>query len=1092
MKQDKFSVVPLEHLLHLILEQLKNVQYFGLDKGLFYTGSEPAFQSKRFGQLLETPLGVAAGPHTQMAQNIIGAWLCGARFIELKTIQTLDELDVSKPCIDMYDEGYNCEWSQELKIKESFDQYLNAWIIIHTLTPPNLPEGEAFPPSGGQRGVFNMSVGYNYEGILNENVQWFFDKMRDCHAEKQEKINAIRKIYPLIDEIAIPDCISNNVTLSTMHGCPPQEIEKIGLYLIEEKGLHTTIKLNPTLLGPDRLRRILNDTLGYSTPVPDLAFEHDLKYPDALNIIRNLSLAAKKKNVHFAIKLTNTLESQNFRNVFPENEKMMYMSGKALHPISINLAHKLQQDFGGKLDISFSAGADCFNFADILACGLKPVTVCSDILKPGGYGRLSQYLENLKEEMYRLSANSLDDFILKKTENAFTDVSEAALHNLEKYSAEALSNPVYRKGHLPKDIKTRRPLGYFDCVHAPCVDTCPANQDIPEYMYLTSEGRFEEAFHMILRTNPFPTVTGMACDHLCQTKCTRMNYEEALQIREIKRFVSEQAGEKTVPATLPSNGLKAAILGAGPAGLSCAWFLRLSGFEVDVFEERAYAGGMVASVIPSFRMPGAGIEKDIERIVDAGVKIHFETPVTGETFEKLQRDYDYVFVATGAKKAKRLNIPGEDLPAVTDPLAFLSLAKQEKVLSTGNHVIVIGGGNTAMDAARMAKKIAGENGNVTIVYRRTLAEMPAAYEEVEAALREGVEILTLTAPLQITESVPGKVLLHCQKMELKGVDEKGRPKPVRIEGSGFDLEASMIIPAVGQDVVIDFMNPYFTVNNPEFLTKLPNVFIGGDALRGASSIIRAIGDGQKTARLIVAQAGKQFPVIAPVINKDIDFCQLTVKKARKVKPVIVPAGEKPYAIPPAFTVEQAKTEASRCLSCDEVCNVCVSVCPNFANYGYQTEPLTFMLKKITKKDDKITLEDDKIFRVQQRFQILNIGDFCNECGNCNTFCPSNGAPYKDKPKFYLTIKSFNEAETGYFLSKLSDKKVLIYKEKQKIRTLTFNENQYRYETDEWAATFMLPDFTPSDIVFKVPCLVTASSELAAEMFILMKAVEKLY
>ena len=302
----------------------------------------------------------------------------------------------------------------------------------------------------------------------------------------------------------------------------------------------------------------------------------------------------------------------------------------------------------------------------------------------------------------------------------------------------------------------------------------------------------------------------------------------------------------------------------------------------------------------------------------------------------------------------------------------------------------------------------------------------------------------------------------------------------------------MIIPAVGQDVVIDFMNPYLTVNNPEFRTKLPNVFIGGDALRGASSIIRAIGDGQKTARLIVAQAGKQFPIIAPVINKDIDFCQLAVKKARKVKPAIVPAEEKPYAIPPAFTIEQAKTEASRCLSCDEVCNVCVSVCPNFANYGYQTEPLAFMLKKITKKDDKITLEDDKIFQIQQRFQIMNIGDFCNECGNCNTFCPSNGAPYKDKPKFYLTIKSFNEAETGYYLSKLSDKTVLIYKEKQKIRTLTFKENQYRYETDEWAATFMLPNFTPSDIVFKVPCLVTASSELAAEMFILMKAAEKLY
>jgi putative selenate reductase len=151
-----------------------------------------------------------------------------------------------------------------------------------------------------------------------------------------------------------------------------------------------------------------------------------------------------------------------------------------------------------------------------------------------------------------------------------------------------------------------------------------------------------------------------------------------------------------------------------------------------------------------------------------------------------------------------------------------------------------------------------------------------------------------------------------------------------------------------------------------------------------------------------------------------------------------------------------------------------------------------MLKKATKRDDEIILEDDKIFRVQQRFQILNIGDFCNECGNCNTFCPSKGTPYKDKPKFYLTIKSFNDTETGYFLSKLNDKKVLIYKEKQKIRTLTFAKNQYRYETDEWAATFTMPGFIPSDIVFKVPCLVTVSSELAAEMYMLMKSAEYLY
>ena len=195
----------------------------------------------RYGKELETPVGMAAGPHTQLAINIIAAWLCGARYIELKTIQTLDELEVSKPCIDMQDEGYNCEWSQELKIEQSFNEYLNAWIIIHILRRELGFEG----PLGT---LFNMSVGYNLEGILYENVQWFFDKMKDCSAELIEAKDSIRKIYPRIDELEISSCISDHITLSTMHGCPPDEIGKIGLYLINEKKLHTTIKLNPTLL----------------------------------------------------------------------------------------------------------------------------------------------------------------------------------------------------------------------------------------------------------------------------------------------------------------------------------------------------------------------------------------------------------------------------------------------------------------------------------------------------------------------------------------------------------------------------------------------------------------------------------------------------------------------------------------------------------------------------------------------------------------------------------------------------------------------------------------------------------------------------
>ncbi len=291
----------------------------------FNPNDNDPFRLKRYGQLLETPIGVAAGPHTQLAQNIAAAWLCGARYIELKTIQTLDELEVSKPCIDMQDEGYNCEWSQELKIQESFDQYLNAWILIHLLK-------HKFGWRGEELGtIFNMSVGYNLTGILKDNVQWFFEKMTDCSFEKEIKINEIKDLYPEIENIHISDCISDNITLSTMHGCPPDEIEKIGKYLIEEKKLHTTIKLNPTLLGKEKLQNILKNS-GFNTNVPDIAFDHDLKYQDAISIINNLQKSSADNNLHFGIKLTNTLECINHKNVFPSNEEMMYMSGRALHP----------------------------------------------------------------------------------------------------------------------------------------------------------------------------------------------------------------------------------------------------------------------------------------------------------------------------------------------------------------------------------------------------------------------------------------------------------------------------------------------------------------------------------------------------------------------------------------------------------------------------------------------------------------------------------------------------------------------------------------------------------------------------------------
>ncbi|MCD4745486.1 MAG: putative selenate reductase subunit YgfK, partial [Bacteroidales bacterium] len=882
---DKFTIISIKRLLSIIFNELEEKnQIFNIPKKLFYLPHKNnILKDFRFGQLLETPIGVAAGPHTQLSQNIIASCLCGARFIELKTIQTLDELSISKPCIDMQDEGYNCEWSQELKISESFDQYLNAWIIIHIL------KDKFGWNSNNELGtIFNMSVGYDMKGILMPNVQWFFEKMKDCKTEKNKKIESLKNLYPNIINLKIPDCISDNITLSTMHGCPPEEIEKIGLYLIKEKKLHTTIKLNPTLIGSEKLHKILNDKSGFETKIPESAFQHDLKYPDAVNIIKSLNSSAKKNKVHFGIKLTNTLESINHKNIFSSKEKMMYMSGRALHPISINLAKKIQNEFNGKLDISFSAGADAFNISDIIACGLKPVTVCSDILKPGGYTRLNQYLKNLYDDFVKNKAKDINQFILQKNNSKSTDVNDSALSNLNKYADEVVERDSYKKHDLYEpDIKTKRILQYFDCIKAPCVETCPTHQNIPDYMYYASKGEFDKAFEVIINTNPFPLVTGMICDHLCQIKCTRINYDNSLLIREIKRFIAEKNSDNVLKISESTqvskeNGLKVAIIGAGPSGLSCAYFLSLAGFEVNVYESKSKAGGMISGVIPSFRLSMQAVKNDIKRIENTGVKIHYNYKVNKKIFKKLQENNHYIYLSTGAQLSKKIAIKGIDAKGVLDPLQFLSDIHKGIKTDLGNNVAVIGGGNTAMDAARTANRLVGENGKVSIIYRRTKKEMPADITEIKTVLEEGIKIIELTAPERINIESGRIKSLTCIKMILEDKDLSGRPKPVKIKGTEFDLQFDTIIPAIGQELSIDFIDQkLLKADTVTYLTKIKNLYIGGDAMRGASTAIKAIGDGRKIAEQIIKASQIQFNYIIPSLNKGLTLKEHQIKRAKR-------------------------------------------------------------------------------------------------------------------------------------------------------------------------------------------------------------------
>jgi len=1081
---DKFYRISIVRLFKWILNEEKEGRIFGIYKeNIFTPHKDDSFKLERYGQVLETPLGVAAGPHTQMAQNIIASWLTGSRYIELKTVQTLDELEVTKPCIDMEDEGYNCEWSQELKIKDSFDEYLNAWILIHVLK-------HKFGWDSNELGViFNMSVGYNLEGILKPNIQWFFDKMNDCSKELEEKTSQLEKLYPAIREINIPAQMSNNITLSTMHGCPADEIEGIGKHLIEERKLHTTIKLNPTLLGPKKLRYILNEKLGYEINVPNEAFEHDLKYEDAIEIIKSLQESADKEGVQFSLKLTNTLEAINTTRWLPENEKMVYTSGRALHPISINVAQKLQESFNGKLDLSFSAGIDAFNVVDTLACNLKPITVCSDLLKPGGYLRMIQYLDDLKKSFAEVEAKSIDEFIRVKGKRE--DVRDAGVVNLNKYANDVLENKAYYKNSFPyENIKTTRELKKYDCVQAPCTETCAVSQDVSEYMWHTANGNFSDALNVILKDNPLPNITGNVCDHLCQTKCTRMNYDDTLLIRGIKRFNSEEENVDIASAVKDKNGFNVAIIGAGPSGLSSAYFLALEGFSVTVYESKSFAGGMASDSIPFFRLTDEQIKADVDLIKTLGVKFKFDQKVDAEFFTQIQKNNDYIHIAVGAQGSKLLNIDGENNNGVLDQLAFLSKVRQKQEIALGKEVAIIGGGNSAVDAARTANRLVGVDGKVTVIYRRTEKEMPADSEEIDALLAEKIELLELTAPQRI-EKENDKLIFHLTKMELGEPDDSGRRRPIEIPNSEFTMSFDSIIPAIGQEVQLEFLESgKINLNEETFETELKNIFAGGDAIRGADSLINAIGDGKKIALEIIKRTNQNVEAKNQKVKK-LSFANFQLNQATRIygKPmpeISLDDRDSFELVHPSFNKEEAIAEASRCLLCDDVCNICVGVCPNFANVTFESTSEQIPIYKIEKLNKEVVAIIDDYFTVKQEPQIFNIGDFCNECGNCNTFCPTSDAPYLTKPKFYLTEESFNSEDNCYYLND----NVLLYKNNSQLHKVIVQNDSYKYESDAIEVEFNSVDYKTNNIKVKTEEFSSVRLEKASEMIFLLKNLNK--
>jgi putative selenate reductase len=344
-----------------------------------------------------------------MAQNLVLSWLGGSRILELKTVQVRDDLEIPRPCIDMRTVGLNAEWSQELEVHESLEEYVKGAMLIEMLRA----SGRLRLADGFGDCLFDISVGYDLEGIRSDKVAAFLRGMLDAGPVVERLRDEIPAELGELRDLPFPTRLSDTVTLSTFHGCPPDEIEGIIEHLLDEYGFHCIVKLNPMLLGAEETRQLLYDELGYDGfRVPDSAFERDATWDQAVGFVERLGAQAKGLGLGFGVKLTNTLIVENDHGFLPGSEPEVYLSGPPLHVLSMHLARRFRRRFGGELPISFSAGVDRGNFADAAALGLVPVTTCTDLLKKGGYGRQLGYYTALAQRMDEVGARTLDEFTL--------------------------------------------------------------------------------------------------------------------------------------------------------------------------------------------------------------------------------------------------------------------------------------------------------------------------------------------------------------------------------------------------------------------------------------------------------------------------------------------------------------------------------------------------------------------------------------------------------------------------------------------------------------------------------------------------------
>ena len=519
-----------------------------------------------------------------------------------------------------------------------------------------------------------------------------------------------------------------------------------------------------------------------------------------------------------------------------------------------------------------------------------------------GLSRLVEILERVLD-----GAGSAADFdLIRETAQAIYDSAdcaigfEAAKMVLDGFAA---FEDDY-KSHIEKGVCTAK----FGSV--PCQMGCPAHVNIPGYIACIGAGRYADAVRVIRQTNPFPAVCGLICEHPCEKYCRRNVVDDAINIRGLKRYAVEKAGDVPAPKAFPKNGKTVGVIGGGPAGLTAAYFLALRGFEVTVYEKRPKLGGMLRYGIPAYRLPDADLDRDINVILSTGVKVEFGTTVgTDISFADFRKKFDAVYISIGAHGAKKLGIEGEDAKGVLSAVELLGATGEgERPDFTGKRVVIVGGGNVAMDATRTAKRLGAKS--VTCVYRRRIVDMTALPEEVAGAQAEGCEVLQLMAPVRVAVK-DGAVAGLVVKPQIAGAIKGGRPSPVNSAKPEQTIPCDIIVAAIGQ-----------RVDDTGLDLKAEGVFVGGDCYTGPATVIRAIDAGRVAAENIseglLGSAGS-------VSGAGVDPVDIPPASAGqrlhwgRVNMLERPAEERKgdfNLMEKCLTDDEAAQECSRCLRCD--------------------------------------------------------------------------------------------------------------------------------------------------------------------------------